>query len=159
MHLPTVIKKMIKSFLGVDFQREYMLAIIRMLGRENAESPELQLYSEPQEFGEILADLKKFGVDVNTIHGSAFVSKQCCNVIIDWRGGVKDITAKNIFESIMKIPHKVIVIKHQGRAMARIMHFMAAHGLEWELTDLGENFAWVLQGKIERLTDIYGLLS
>ena len=59
MRLPTVIKKLIKSFLGYDFQREYMLAIIRMLGRENSESPELQLYSEPQEFGEILADLKK----------------------------------------------------------------------------------------------------
>ena len=60
----------------------------------------------------------------------------------------------------MKIPQKVIVIKHQGLAMARIMHIMAAHGgLDWELTDLGNDFDWTLQGQIERFTDTYELLS
>ena len=156
MTLPTVLKKLIKEFMGYDFQREYMLACIRMIGRENAKS-EFKYYTDPSEFIEIKDDLQRFGVDLQTIHGGAFVSKQQCNEIIRWRGNTHNVVVKNIFETIMNIPNQTKVCLHQGKIMACILRCAAA-GTGMDLSHW-ENFDWVLNRKIETFKQVYGLLS
>ena len=120
---PTVIKELIKQFVGYDFKREYLLAVIRLIGRKNR-SPCPSLLSllgveriidsseDHLDFQYILSDLTKYCVDLQTIHGSAFVSKQMCNIIIHRRGSDTEKVAEGIFESIMKVPNRVKVSKH-----------------------------------------------
>ena len=112
--LPKVIKQLIKQFLGYDFKREYLLAVIRLIGRKNEASEEriTDCYEDHLNFPYTISDLRKYGVDLQTIHGSAFVSKQLCNVIIKRRGSETDKVVEGIFERMMKVPNRAKVSQH-----------------------------------------------
>ena len=132
-----------------------MLAVIRLIGRENAESPDFKVYTEPYEFKHIILDLQKYGVNMQTIHGAAFVAKQSCNDIIQRRGDLKkDVVAKNLFEGVMNIPIRSVVCRHQADMMGRLMNAMALGHTDF--THFGVD--WVMNRKIERLKLVYGLL-
>ena len=161
--LPKVITQLIKEYLGFDFTREYSLAIIRLIGRKNKSPRRLRWRTidssdDHLEFKPTIVDLQKYGVDIQTIHGSAFVSKQLCNQIINRRGSANEKAAEHIFENIMKVPNRWKVAKHTIDCTSLYMRNIAAvgGGVNMALAEFA-NFDFDLNRRYQVFRDTYAL--
>jgi hypothetical protein len=150
------IEKLIMTFVGHDFEREYRHGMIRLIGKINDADNFLLVcirnFHDRFVFPEIIRDMKKFGVDPQTIHGAQFVSKQLCNELIKSRGGKTEKNVDGIFERMFGVPNR----NKCRNFLYRVRAAVVGHGLSLE--DLSVSNMPLINTYMD-FVDIYGNLD
>jgi hypothetical protein len=158
MSLIQDIKNLIMEFVPLDFEREYRHGMIRLIGKIN--KPDkfkvvcIRHFHDKYIFPEIMIEMQLFGVDLQTIHGAQFASKQMCNQSIKARGGKSERKVDGIFERMFGVPNREKCRMFCYRVRAAVI----GHGLTLDdLTLPGANMPLLERYMV--FGDIYGNLD